>query len=231
MVKTLEKLLIENEALRSRLNEVEEAIDAIRNGGVDAIMVAGSKGEQVYAISSADTPYRTFIEEMSDGAVTLTKDGTIVYCNSRFAAIVQAASDKVMGATIAQFLVRSDAEKLTSLLARPKQKEHIHLTVKLTNDLIIRFSIRRLPSYLQGDFYILIATDISDLKEKEKELEALVRKLENHINALRTLRIEGVTEHLDNIGIKNQLKATNAMLVKEMIKLNHLIEKLKHKKT
>ncbi len=231
MVKTLEELLIENEALRSRLNEVEEAIDAIRNGGVDAIMVAGSKGEQVYAISSADTPYRTFIEEMSDGAVTLTKDGTIVYCNSRFAAIVQAASDKVMGATIAQFLVRSDAEKLTSLLARPKQKEHIHLTVKLTNDLIIRFSIRRLPSYLQGDFYILIATDISDLKEKEKELEALVRKLENHINALRTLRIEGVTEHLDNIGIKNQLKATNAMLVKEMIKLNHLIEKLKHKKT
>jgi PAS domain-containing protein len=48
---------------------------------VDAIMVSGDKGEQVYSVSSAETPYRTFIEKMSEGAVTLTREGTILFCN------------------------------------------------------------------------------------------------------------------------------------------------------
>jgi len=42
--KTKEQLSIENEELRSRLIEIEEAIRAIRNGEVDAIMVSGEKG-------------------------------------------------------------------------------------------------------------------------------------------------------------------------------------------
>ena len=88
MLKTKEQLIIENRELHSRLVEIEEALTAIRNGEVDAIMVSGRKGEQVYSVSSAETPYRTFIEEMSEGAVTLTKEGTILFCNQRFAEIV-----------------------------------------------------------------------------------------------------------------------------------------------
>src|SRR4030042_4777818 len=88
IIKTKEQLIIENEELHSRLAEIEEALTAIRNGEVDAIMVSGKKGEQVYSISSAETPYRTFIEEMSEGAVTLTKEGIILYCNQRFAELV-----------------------------------------------------------------------------------------------------------------------------------------------
>ena len=87
---TNKQLITENEHLRSRLIEIEEALTAIRNGEVDAIMVSGKKGEQVYSVSSAETPYRTFIEEMSEGAVTLTKEGVILYCNPKFAEIVQA---------------------------------------------------------------------------------------------------------------------------------------------
>ena len=89
MIKTKEQLIAENEGLRSRLNEMEEAIAAIRNGEVDAIVVSGKQGEQVYSVSSAETPYRTFIEKMSEGAVTLSKEGTILYCNLRFAEIVK----------------------------------------------------------------------------------------------------------------------------------------------
>jgi hypothetical protein len=67
MTKTKEQLIIENEELHSRLDETEEALIAIRSGEVDAIVVSGTKGEQVYSISSAETPYRTFIEEMNEG--------------------------------------------------------------------------------------------------------------------------------------------------------------------
>jgi PAS domain-containing protein len=97
MAKSKEQLMTENEELRSRLIEMEEAIHAIRNGEVDAIMVYGDKGEQVYSVSSAETPYRTFIEKMSEGAVTLTREGTILFCNQRFAEIVQSPYERVIG--------------------------------------------------------------------------------------------------------------------------------------
>jgi hypothetical protein len=72
MTKTIEQLIIENEELHSRLSETEETLLAIRNGEMDAIVVSGKKGEQVYSLSSAETPYRTFVEEMNEGALTLT---------------------------------------------------------------------------------------------------------------------------------------------------------------
>ncbi len=73
MTKTKEQLIIENDELHSRLAEAEETFSAIQRGDVDAIVVSGTKGAQVYSISSAETPYRTFIEEMNEGAVTLTR--------------------------------------------------------------------------------------------------------------------------------------------------------------
>ncbi len=229
MIKTKEQLIIENEALCSRLNEMEEALAAIRNGEVDAIMVTGKQGEQVYSVSSAETPYRTFIEEMSEGAVTLTKEGTIVYCNQRFAEIVKHPYKKVIGSSIKRFITPNDNSKLDSFLAQLTQEKHDVLIVSLTNTLYIRLSIHHLPPYLQGDNYILIATDISDLKKKEHELIEIIGKLASHIKALRELRINNISETLDVRGIKNKLETANIKLNEEILKLNRLVVKLKQK--
>ena len=95
MTKTKEQLIIENEELHSRLVETEEALMAIRSGEVDAIVVSGAEGEQVYSINSAETPYRTFIEEMNEGAVTLTRNHNRIHlsasdCYKRFFSFNQA---------------------------------------------------------------------------------------------------------------------------------------------
>ena len=229
MIKTKEQLITENEELRSRLNEMEEALAAIRNGEVDAIVVSGSQGEQVYSVSSAETPYRTFIEEMSEGAVTLTKEGTILYCNQRFAEIVQHPYKKVIGSSIKRFITPNDTSKLDSFLAQLTHEKHDVLVVSLNNTLYLRLSIHHLPPYLQGDNYILIATDISDLKKKEHELTEIIGKLVTHIKALRELRIDNIKETLDIRGIKNKLDTANNKLHKEIIKLNRLVENLKQK--
>lgn len=229
MIQTKEQLITENEELRSRLNEMEEAIAAIRNGEVDAIVVSGKQGEQVYSVSSAETPYRTFIEKMSEGAVTLTKEGTILYCNQRFAEIVKHPYKKVIGASIQQFITPDDTLKLDSFLAKQTHEKHDVLIVSLSNTLYLRLSIHHLPQYLEGNNYILIATDISDLKKKEHELIDTIGKLVNHIKALRELRIENISESLDVRGIKNKLETANNKLYKEIIKLNRLVEKLKQK--
>jgi PAS domain S-box-containing protein len=227
MDKTKEQLIIENEELHSRIVEIEDALTAIRNGEVDAIMVSGRKGEQVYSVSSAETPYRTFIEEMSEGAVTLTKEGTILYCNPRFADIVQSPYEKVIGSSLKRFIAPNDNSKLDDFLAQLTHDKHDVLIVTLTNTLYIRLSIHLLPPYLQGDNYILIATDISDLKKKEYELTEIIGKLVNHIKALRELRINNICDTLDVEGRKNKLEIVNDKLQNEILKLNRLVVKLK----
>lgn len=227
MIKTKEQLITENEELRSRLAEIEDALTAIRNGEVDAIVVSGSQGEQVYSVSSAETPYRTFIEEMSEGAVTLTKEGTILYCNQRFAEIVQSPYDKVIGSSMKRFITPLDNSKLDSFLAQLTHEKHDVLIVSLTNTIYLRLSIHLLPPYLQGDNYILIATDISDLKKREHELIEIIGKLDKHINSLRELRIDNISNTLDTVGRKNLLEIANNKLYKEIQKLNRLVVKLK----
>ncbi len=229
MAKTKEQLIIENDELRSRLIEMEEAIRAIRNGEVDAIMVSGDKGEQVYSVSSAETPYRTFIEKMSEGAVTLTREGTILFCNQRFAEIVQSPYERVIGTSIKHFIAPKDITKIDPFLAQVTPDNHDVLIVTLTNTIYLRLSIHLLPPHLHGDNYILIATDISDLKNKELELNDIIVKLAHHIDSLRTLRINNISETLDVEGRKNQLELTNNKLYKEILKLNRLVEKLKEK--
>ncbi|MFO7575078.1 MAG: PAS domain-containing protein [Bacteroidales bacterium] len=229
MSKTKEQLIIENKELHSRLVEIEEALTAIRNGEVDAIMVSGKKGEQVYSVSSAETPYRAFIEEMREGAVTLSKDGTILYCNQRFAEIVKSPYNKVVGSSLKRFINPDDNPKIDHFLTQPAHDKHDVLIVSLTNTIYLRLSIHVLPPYLQGENYILIATDISDLKRKESELNEIIIKLANHLNALRSLRIENINDTLDAEGRKNRLEIANNQLYKEILKLNRLIEKLKQK--
>ncbi len=229
MIKTKKQLIIENEELHSRLVEIEEALNAIRNGEVDAIMVSGRKGEQVYSVSSAETPYRTFIEQMSEGAVTLTKEGTILYCNQRFAEIVKSPYERVIGSSLKRFITQDDNSRLDSFLAQLTPEKHDVLIVSLTNTLYLRLSIHLLPPYLQGDHYILIATDISDLKKKENELKEIIGKLVSHLEALRALRINNINETLDVEGRKNKLEIANNKLYKEITKLNRLVVKLKQR--
>ncbi len=230
MIKTREQLIVENEELHSRLAEFEDAITAIRNGEVDAIMVSGSKGEQVYSVSSAETPYRTFIEEMSEGAVTLTRNGTIIYCNPRFADIVQFPYEKIIGTSLNRFLTPNDTPKLDNFLAQLTHEKHDVIIVSLTNTLYLRLSVHLMPPYLESDNYILIATDISDLKKKEIELNEIITKLVSHLNVLRALRIDNIDDVLDIEGRKNKLETANNLLYKETIKLNRLVERLKQKK-
>jgi PAS domain S-box-containing protein len=229
MIMTQEQLIIENEELRKRLAEIEDALAAIRNGEVDAIMVSGNNGEQVYSVSSAETPYRIFIEKMSEGAVTLTKEGTILYCNPRFADIVESPFEKVIGKSLKRFINPDDNSKFDNFLAQLNHDKHDVIIVSLTNTVYLRLSIYLLPPYLQGENYIIIATDISDLKKKENELAEIIRKLVTHIKALRALRIDNICDALDVVGRNNKLEIANKKLNNEILKLNRLVVKLRQK--
>ena len=90
--------------LRRRLAEAEEALRAIQAGEVDAIVVGGATTPTVYTLTSADSPYRLLVEQMREGALTVSGDGVILYCNAAFAQIVQRSSERLRGAALTDFI-------------------------------------------------------------------------------------------------------------------------------
>ena len=106
------------DALRARLLEAEETLDAIRDGEVDAVVIGGPDGQQVYTLESADRPYRVLIEQMQEGAVTVTEAGMILYANQRFAAIVRADREGLIGTLMHRFFVDPGSQAFARRLAR-----------------------------------------------------------------------------------------------------------------
>jgi PAS domain S-box-containing protein len=88
-------LKAENIELRDKVRELEETLDAIRSGEVDAIVVTKGEGRKVFTLEGADHPYRALVENIREGALTLSHDGMILYANTRFAEMVKLPIDKV----------------------------------------------------------------------------------------------------------------------------------------
>jgi PAS domain S-box-containing protein len=105
-----------HEELISRLREAEETLEAIRTGEVDAVVIAGSHGQQVYTLENADRPYRVLVEQMQEGAITLSESGIILYCNERFAALVASPHDSVIGLPLAKFFSLEEGKALSCMI-------------------------------------------------------------------------------------------------------------------
>lgn len=101
--------------LRARLEEAEETLRAVRAGEIDAFVVQGPEGEQVYTLRSAEQPYRNLVEEMQEGAAILTSAGDIMYCNRQFSALVAIPLEDVVGRSFDRFLGGVDRAAFTAL--------------------------------------------------------------------------------------------------------------------
>jgi PAS domain-containing protein len=107
---TRQQLLDELQELSARMMDAEDTLRAILSGEVDGLIVKTAQGDQVFTLSGANHPYRVMIETMNEGAVTLAADGTILYCNQRFADIVKGPLEKVTGSSIYQYISSKDIQ-------------------------------------------------------------------------------------------------------------------------
>lgn len=105
--KTKEQLLFENEELRSRLIEAEDTLEAIRTGEVDALVVSTAEGEKIFSLQSVDYNYRVMVENMNEGAITLNKEGVVVFCNRAFSAMTGREMEKIVGVSCQELLPRN----------------------------------------------------------------------------------------------------------------------------
>ena len=111
-IKTLKQLIAENADLWARLDEAEETLNAIRNGEVDAIIVSGAQGEQVFTLQQAEEAlrmseekYRQLVEEINDGVYTTDYEGVFTFANPAMARIYGVATPQaLLGRKILDFI-------------------------------------------------------------------------------------------------------------------------------
>jgi PAS domain S-box-containing protein len=116
-----EDLLAEIADLRNRLFEAEDTLRAIREGEVDAVVVYGPAGEQIYTLKGADYSYRILIEAMNEGAGILALDGDILYANQKLSEILGAPLERLVGTRISDYVKDADRELLMALLSHGRQ--------------------------------------------------------------------------------------------------------------
>ncbi len=167
---TKEELLLEVAELRLRLIEAEETLEAIRSGAVDALVVASPQGEQVFTLKGADYTYRVLVEAMSEGAATLTPEGTILYANQRLADMLKTPLGKVIGAELAQFVAAEDEEMFEALMEQSLRR-------RLKGELALRTGDGKpLPVYLSAtplqmdgaQAVCMVVTDLTGQKRHEE---------------------------------------------------------------
>jgi two-component system phosphate regulon sensor histidine kinase PhoR len=191
-------LVSENNDLRLQLEEAHDAINAIRTGKVDALIVQSENGHQLYTLKSADRTYRIFIEKMSEGAVTLDRDGTILYSNNRFAAMLNMALEKVIGRPFNDFIPEAFKTRYENLLGsgwEQDMKMEMYLNLPDGGLLPCLISCNRIE--LDEKIALsLILTDLTDQKAAEQELLLKNKQLEQAELKTRVLndRLEELVE-------------------------------------
>ena len=85
---------------------------ALRGGEVDALLIDGPNGPRVYTLKTAAEPYRMLVEQMREGAMTVSPRGIVLYCNEAFADIVGVEPRFLVGSSILDLMSRSDLDYL-----------------------------------------------------------------------------------------------------------------------
>lgn len=184
----------ELEELRGRLEEAESTLEAIRTGGVDALVVSGPDGDRVYTLEGADYPYRVLVEVMSEGVVTLSSDGTVLSCNSRFSELVKRPSEQIIGHSFVEFAANGDRDKLEKFLEQTagtggvttivlESADHTHTPVNVSLGMLEAGS----PAA-----WCVVLTDLTETLAKSETESRLAAIVENSSDAIISSSLEGI---------------------------------------
>lgn len=155
------------EELSARLEEAEETLRAVRAGEIDAFIVQGPGGEQVYTLRSAEQPYRTLVEEMQEGAAILTVAGDIVYCNRQLSILVGIPLEDVMGRPLDRFLSAGDRSAFAALRKSGWGKCRARLSAACGRMIDVYLSLSTSRSDDDTERLNLIVTDLSALLDAQ----------------------------------------------------------------
>jgi signal transduction histidine kinase/PAS domain-containing protein len=116
---TSDQLVHEIADLRHRMAEAEDILQAIRNDEVDALVVTLPDGERVFALESADDADRQMVEQMREGAATISANGIVLFANQQFARLLDCPLDAIIAQPISRCVAPDEWPRLALILGDP----------------------------------------------------------------------------------------------------------------
>lgn len=178
------QLLAEIAALKEELYESNSIVHAIKQGDVDALVVHNNGVPQLYSLETADYTYRLLIEKFRQGALSITRNGLILYCNDYFSHLTGIPSEMIIGTYLNEYFVNpiQFVQMIESLKYGVSTHEILLKSETDKKTFPANISLTNLEPAV-----LAIGIVITDLTEKKKHEEALFRhhyELEDKINEL-----------------------------------------------
>jgi len=160
------RLTTEVRRLRALLEEPVRTVEAIRRGEVDAFVVSTTEeDDHIYVLKSADRLYRLMVEAMGEGAVALSNDGAITYCNPHFVGLLERSRDELLGHPLRNFISEETRDVFDTLLKTSGRGEIELLSPYGTIPVAVASTLLSDPD---GSHFCLVINDLRDQKTRDQ---------------------------------------------------------------
>ncbi len=157
-----------------RLAAAEDTLRAIGAGEIDAFVVSdGGTGRRVFTLSTADRPYRMFVENMRDGAATLSSSGLILFANRRLGELLSCPKGWIVGSPLSSFI--SDDTPVGLELIRGPGGRGATLEFDLIDAEGIAIPVLVGTSPLEVDGDVLMCVTFTDLRAQRAQAREIAR--------------------------------------------------------
>lgn len=156
--------------LKERLQEAEDTLSAIRSGSIDALVVKSNDQQQVFTLKSADYTYRILVESMNQGAVTISREGTVLYSNKQLSTLLGRPLEQIVGAPIEMAFAKADRLAVNQLLRVARSKKSATDLIATLDSNVARqvlLSATKLADPADGADVCIVITDITERKRAE----------------------------------------------------------------
>ena len=218
------QLRAELDETRLRLAEAEETLAAIRNGEVDSLVVAGPAGDQIFTLQGAQEPYRQLIEQISEGALTLSREGVILYANQTFARLVQTPLERVIGAELQVFVSAAEQPALARLIEAAwngRSRGEVSVRAADGSSIPLQLGLSRLELGTET-LVSAVATNLTEIRQKADELARLHAVLEQRVAErtadLAASRLAALNMMEEAVEAHKAIETVNRALTQEITK-------------
>src|SRR5579871_5539495 len=176
--------------LKRKLSEANDTLRAIRNGEVDALVMEGPHGGQVYTLQTADHPYRILVQQMNEGTLMLSREALILHANPRFSGLVQALPEQLSAHAIHPWIAPDDRTRFNRALdaAFSGKEQRLELSLLAGMEELARVPVVLSLAALSLDTVDAVCGVVTDLRERRQReglerAELLARSIMDHTTA------------------------------------------------